>query len=54
MIDLHTHTTCSDGTDRPRDLVNKAIVQGSRIGRCGWITSFLEKDAGAIVPTLIG
>ena len=27
MIDLHTHTTCSDGTDRPRDLVNKAIVQ---------------------------
>ena len=28
MIDLHTHTTCSDGTDRPRDLVNKAIVQG--------------------------
>ena len=28
MIDIHTHTTCSDGTDRPRDLVNKAIVQG--------------------------
>ena len=28
MIDLHTHTTCSDGTDRPRELVNKAIVQG--------------------------
>jgi len=28
MIDLHTHTTCSDGTDSPRDLVNKAIVQG--------------------------
>ena len=31
MIDLHTHTTCSDGTDRPRDLVNKAIVQGLEI-----------------------
>ena len=28
MIDLHTHTTCSDGTDSPRELVNKAIVQG--------------------------
>lgn len=28
MIDLHTHTTCSDGTDTPRELVNKAIVQG--------------------------
>ena len=27
MIDLHTHTTCSDGTDTPRELVNKAIVQ---------------------------
>jgi predicted metal-dependent phosphoesterase TrpH len=31
MIDLHTHTTCSDGTDRPRDLVNKAIVQGLKV-----------------------
>ncbi|MFM2264400.1 MAG: hypothetical protein RLY81_752 [Actinomycetota bacterium] len=28
MIDIHTHTTCSDGTDTPRELVNKAIVQG--------------------------
>jgi predicted metal-dependent phosphoesterase TrpH len=28
MIDLHTHTTCSDGTDTPRELVNRAIVQG--------------------------
>ena len=28
MIDLHTHTSCSDGTDSPRELVNKAIVQG--------------------------
>lgn len=31
MIDLHTHTTCSDGTDSPRELVNKAIVQGLEI-----------------------
>ena len=31
MIDLHTHTTCSDGTDRPRVLVNKAIVQGLEV-----------------------
>ncbi len=31
MIDLHTHTTSSDGTDRPRDLVNKAIVQGLEV-----------------------
>jgi len=28
VIDLHTHTSCSDGTDSPRELVNKAIVQG--------------------------
>ena len=28
MIDLHTHTNRSDGTDSPRELVNKAIVQG--------------------------
>ncbi len=31
MIDIHTHTTCSDGTDTPRELVNKAIVQGLEI-----------------------
>ena len=31
MIDLHTHTNCSDGTDSPRELVNKAIVQGLEI-----------------------
>lgn len=28
MIDLHTHTTCSDGTDTPRELVNKALSRG--------------------------
>ena len=31
VIDLHTHTTCSDGTDSPRELVNKAIVQGLEV-----------------------
>jgi predicted metal-dependent phosphoesterase TrpH len=31
MIDLHTHTTCSDGTDRPIELVNKAIVRGLEV-----------------------
>jgi predicted metal-dependent phosphoesterase TrpH len=31
MIDLHTHTTSSDGTDSPRELVNKAIVQGLEV-----------------------
>lgn len=31
MIDLHTHTTCSDGTDSPRQLVNKAIAQGLEV-----------------------
>jgi hypothetical protein len=31
VIDIHTHTTCSDGTDTPRELVNKAIVQGLQI-----------------------
>lgn len=28
MIDLHTHTTCSDGTDTPFALVQKALSQG--------------------------
>ena len=31
VIDLHTHTTCSDGTDSPRELVNKAIVKGLEV-----------------------
>lgn len=28
MIDLHTHSTCSDGTDTPFALVKKALSQG--------------------------
>ena len=28
MIDLHTHTTVSDGTDTPAQLVNKAVAEG--------------------------
>ncbi len=28
MIDLHTHSTCSDGTDSPSALINKALAQG--------------------------
>jgi predicted metal-dependent phosphoesterase TrpH len=30
-IDLHTHTTASDGTLRPRELVRKAAEQGVRV-----------------------
>ena len=28
MIDLHTHTTCSDGTDTPFALVKEALAAG--------------------------
>ena len=28
MIDLHTHTTFSDGTDTPTQLINKALAAG--------------------------
>lgn len=28
MIDLHTHTTASDGTDSPTELINKALSAG--------------------------
>ncbi len=31
MIDLHTHTTRSDGTDTPRELINKALSQGVKV-----------------------
>ena len=31
MIDLHTHTTRSDGTDTPRELINKALSSGVKV-----------------------
>ena len=31
MIDIHAHTTVSDGTDSPRALVNNAIIQGLEV-----------------------
>ena len=31
MIDLHTHTNKSDGTDSPRELVNKALSLGMSV-----------------------
>jgi predicted metal-dependent phosphoesterase TrpH len=31
MIDLHTHTNFSDGTDTPRQLINKALAAGISI-----------------------
>jgi len=31
MIDLHTHTTISDGTDSPSQLINKAMASGIKV-----------------------
>lgn len=31
MIDLHTHTTISDGTDTPSQLINKAMASGVKV-----------------------
>ncbi|MEN9325524.1 MAG: hypothetical protein RL414_1278 [Actinomycetota bacterium] len=31
MIDLHTHTTVSDGTDSPSQLINKALAGGIKV-----------------------
>ena len=31
MIDLHTHTTISDGTDTPAQLINKAMASGVKV-----------------------
>jgi predicted metal-dependent phosphoesterase TrpH len=31
MIDLHTHTTVSDGTDSPAQLINKALASGIKV-----------------------
>ena len=31
MIDLHTHTTISDGTDTPAQLINKAMASGLKV-----------------------
>ncbi len=46
MIDLHTHTNKSDGTDSPRELVNKAIVQGLTVlGICDHDTTSSWQEA---------
>jgi predicted metal-dependent phosphoesterase TrpH len=31
VIDLHAHTTCSDGTDSPLALINTALAQGIKV-----------------------
>ena len=31
LIDLHTHTNASDGTDSPSELIDKAINRGINI-----------------------
>lgn len=31
MIDLHTHTNVSDGTDTPAELINKALASGIKV-----------------------
>jgi predicted metal-dependent phosphoesterase TrpH len=31
MIDLHTHSTVSDGTDSPSQLINKALASGIKV-----------------------
>ena len=31
MIDLHTHTNISDGTDTPSELINKALAAGIKV-----------------------
>jgi predicted metal-dependent phosphoesterase TrpH len=31
MIDLHTHSNVSDGTDSPSELINKALSQGLKV-----------------------
>ena len=31
MIDLHTHSNFSDGTDSPAELINKALAAGVKI-----------------------
>ena len=65
MIDLHTHTTASDGTDSPAALVNKALSAGITIlaitdhdSTAGWseaitaLRSPLSLVLGAEISTL--
>lgn len=54
MIDLHTHTTCSDGTDSPFALVKKALSAGVKIlgvtdhdTTAGW-----EEAISALAPSI--
>lgn len=58
MIDLHIHSTCSDGTETPRALINRALAQGIKVlgltdhdSIAGWAeaTSALRGDIGLVL-----
>ena len=57
-IDLHTHSTASDGTDTPADLVHAAAAAGLDViaitdhdSTAGWAAAFAARPAGlTIVP----
>ncbi|MCW2594320.1 MAG: hypothetical protein JWP39_208 [Jatrophihabitans sp.] len=57
-IDLHTHTTASDGTDTPGDLVRAAAAAGLDVvaitdhdSTAGWDAAFAARPAGlTVVP----
>src|SRR3954467_9660975 len=57
-IDLHTHTTASDGTDSPAGLVRAAAAAGLDVlaitdhdSTAGWDEAFAARPAGlTIVP----
>ena len=49
MVDLHVHSTCSDGTFTPEELVDYAMEKGLRAfaGRSG-----MRKDPWLTLPRL--
>jgi predicted metal-dependent phosphoesterase TrpH len=54
MIDLHTHTTASDGTDTPFALVKKALSVGvTRLGLADHDTTSGCAEESTAIQTLI-
>ncbi|MCC7493083.1 MAG: PHP domain-containing protein [Fimbriimonadaceae bacterium] len=56
MIDLHTHTTCSDGTDRPAELLAAAAAAGLRavaITDHDTVAAYQQVAPGGSAPELI-
>ena len=52
VIDLHTHTNFSDGTDTPTELINKALEKAQNVQISNFIDTLDEKNKEVVKSEL--